>query len=105
MEAGTFIIGYAIDRDRADVTDAMRTLVLVSLVGLLLAGAGAYLVSGQILAPVRLVRQTAAEINEQDLTRRIPVQGRDDISAQRQFVDDASHELRTRSRSCAGISS
>jgi len=112
-EVETFIVGYAIDRDRADVADAMRTLVLVSLVGLLLAGAGAYLVSGQILAPMRLVRQTAAEINEQDLTRRIPVQGRDDISAlaeqfnamldrlstafsaQRQFVDDASHELRT----------
>ena len=111
--AGTFIIGYAIDRDRAEVAHTMRTLVLVSLVCLLLAGAGALLVSGRILAPVRLVRQTAAEINAKDLTRRIPVRGRDDISAlaeqfnamldrlsgafsaQRQFIDDASHELRT----------
>jgi two-component system OmpR family sensor kinase len=112
-QPGTFIVGFAIDRDRAEVTDAMRTLTIVSLVGLLLAGVGAYLVSGRILAPVRLVRQTAAEITEQDLTRRIPVRGRDDISAlaeqfnamldrlsaafatQRQFLDDASHELRT----------
>ncbi len=111
--AGWFVTGYFVDRDRAEVTDTMQVLVLVSLVGLLLAGAGAWLVSGQILAPVRLVRQTAAEITERDLTRRIPVQGRDDISAlseqfngmldrleqafsaQRQFVDDASHELRT----------
>jgi two-component system, OmpR family, sensor kinase len=112
-KAGTFIIGYAIDRDRAEVAHTIRTLVLVSLVCLLLAGAGAFLVSGRILAPVRLVRQTAAEITARDLTRRIPVRGRDDISAlaeqfnamldrlsaafsaQRQFVDDASHELRT----------
>ena len=110
---GTFIVGFAIDRDRAEVADTLRTLVIVSLVGLLLAGAGAYLVSGRILAPVRLVRLAAAEINEKDLTRRILVHGRDDISAlaeqfnamldrlsaafasQRQFVDDASHELRT----------
>jgi two-component system, OmpR family, sensor kinase len=110
---GKFIVGFAVDRDRAEVADTMRTLELVSVVGLLLAGFGAYLVSGRILAPVRLVRQTAAEINEKDLTRRIPVRGRDDISAlseqfnamldrlsaafaaQRQFVDDASHELRT----------
>jgi two-component system, OmpR family, sensor kinase len=110
---GTFIVGVAVDRDRAVVADTMRTLTIVSVVGLLLAGVGAYLVSGRILAPVRLVRQTAAEINERDLTRRIPVRGRDDISAlaeqfnamldrlsaafatQRQFVDDASHELRT----------
>jgi signal transduction histidine kinase len=113
VEPGAFIVGYAIDRDRAEVTETTATLVLVSLIGLLLAGAGAYLVSGRILSPVRLVRQAAAEISERDLTRRIPVQGRDDISAlaeqfnamldrlseafsaQRKFVDDASHELRT----------
>jgi len=86
---------------------------VVSLIGLLLAGAGAYLVSGRILAPIRLVRNAAAEINENDLTRRIEVTGRDDVSAlaeqfnamldrlsvafgaQRDFLDDASHELRT----------
>ena len=112
-EPGSFIVGHAIDRDRAEERSTMRTLVLVSLLGLGLAGAGAYLVSGRILAPVRLVRQTAAAITAQDLTRRIPVRGRDDISAlaeqfnamldrlsaafstQRRFLDDASHELKT----------
>ncbi|MFE0427075.1 sensor histidine kinase, partial [Streptomyces sp. NPDC058953] len=67
----------------------------------------------RILRPVRLVRTTAAQLTEQDLTQRIPVQGRDDIAAlaqtfnamldrlerafaaQREFVDDAGHELRT----------
>ncbi|MCF8572302.1 HAMP domain-containing histidine kinase [Gordonia sp. HY002] len=112
-EPGTFIVGVAVDRDRDEVASTMRTLTLVSLVGLLLAGIGAYLVSGRILAPIRLVRDAAAEINEKDLTRRIEVRGRDDVSAlaeqfnamldrlsdafgaQREFIDDASHELRT----------
>ncbi|MGH4016016.1 MAG: ATP-binding protein [Pseudonocardiaceae bacterium] len=111
--AGWFVSARFTDIDHTVVDATMRTLMLVSLAGLVLAGAGAWLVSGRILAPVRLVRQAAAQISEQDLTRRIPVHGRDDIaalseqfnamldrleqafSAQRQFVDDASHELRT----------
>jgi len=110
---GHFIVGFAIDRDRAEIADTMRTLTVVSLVGLILAGVGAYVVSGRILAPIRLVRNAAAEISEKDLTRRIEVSGRDDVSAlaeqfnamldrlseafatQRRFLDDAAHELRT----------
>lgn len=98
-------------REAADQT--VRTLVLVSGIGLVLAAVSSWVVAGLILAPVRTVRQAAAEISEHDLTRRIPVQGRDDIAAladqfnamldrledafrtQRRFVDDASHELRT----------
>jgi signal transduction histidine kinase len=87
--------------------------VLVSLAGLLIAALIAWLVAGVVLAPIRVVRQAAAEITEDDLTRRIPVSGNDDVAAlaqqfnsmldrldrsfrlQRQFLDDASHELRT----------
>lgn len=72
-----------------------------------------YIVAGQILRPIRQMRAAAEEIGEDDLARRIPVSGRDDIAelavtvntmldrverafaAQRRFVDDASHELRT----------
>ena len=38
-------------------------------------------VAGRILKPVRLVRTTAAQLTEQDLTRRIPVHGHDDVAA------------------------
>jgi signal transduction histidine kinase len=108
---------FVIERHTAEaVAEADRTvrlLVLVSGLGVVLAALSSWVVAGLILAPVRAVRQTAAEITEQDLTRRIPVEGRDDIAAladqfnamldrledafriQRQFVDDAGHELRT----------
>ncbi|MFC5288151.1 sensor histidine kinase [Actinokineospora guangxiensis] len=112
-DVGAFVVGYFIDRDRAEVNQTMQTLILVSLLGLLFAGIAAWVIAGQILAPVRLVRRAAAEITEHDLTQRIPIHGKDDIAAlseqfnamldrleqafaaQRQFVDDASHELRT----------
>lgn len=89
------------------------TLLALSGVALLMTTGIGWAVAGRILAPVRLVRTTAAELTEQDLTRRIPVEGRDDIAAlaetfnamldrlerafaaQRVFVDDAGHELRT----------
>ena len=97
----------------AQTRDTVRTLLVVSGFGVVLAACASWLVAGRVLAPVRAVRRTAAEISEHDLTRRIPVRGRDDIAAladqfnamldrleeafatQRQFVDDAGHELRT----------
>ncbi|GGM57565.1 two-component sensor histidine kinase [Longimycelium tulufanense] len=108
-----FVTGFFVDGVRAPAESAVRLLLIVSLFGLVLAAAVAWVVAGEILAPVRAVRQAAAEISEQDLTRRIPVRGRDDIAAlaeqfnamldrleeafnaQRRFVDDAGHELRT----------
>jgi two-component system, OmpR family, sensor kinase len=111
--AGWFVIGYFTAHDDDTSAGTMGTLALVSLGGLLAAATAAWWVAGRILAPVRLVRQTAAEISEEDLTQRIEVSGRDDIAAlaeqfnsmldrlegafteQRRFVDDAGHELRT----------
>lgn len=112
-DRGAFVVGYLVDRDRVEIDNTIQTLVVVSAAGLVVAALVAWVVAGQILAPVRLVRRAAAEITERDLTQRIPVAGRDDIAAlasqfnsmldrleqafatQRRFVDDASHELRT----------
>ncbi|WP_245695858.1 sensor histidine kinase [Actinopolyspora saharensis] len=108
-----FVVARFTSEDTAQVNRVVRTLVLVSGIGVVLAAVAAWLVAGAILAPVRQVRRLAAELGERDLTQRIPVEGRDDIAAlaeqfngmldrlqeafaaQREFVDDASHELRT----------
>lgn len=110
---GTYVVANVVDRRAAEVDGTVRLLAVVSLAGLLLAAAASWVVSGQILQPINHVRRLAADITGDDLTRRIPVEGRDDIAAlaaqfnamlerldqafgtQRQFLDDASHELRT----------
>jgi two-component system OmpR family sensor kinase len=110
---GMFVVGYFVDRDRAEVDRTVQTLALVSLLGLVLTAAASWLIAGRILAPVRQVNAAAAQITERDLTRRIPVEGNDEFAAlsaqfnamldrlegafatQRTFLDDASHELRT----------
>ncbi|MGH3981300.1 MAG: ATP-binding protein [Pseudonocardiaceae bacterium] len=110
---GYFVVGFLVTPEIAEIDKAVRTLALVSLIGLVLAAGVSWIVAGQILAPVRLLHRTAAQIGEDDLTQRIPVQGNDDIAAlaeqfnammerlqaafgtQREFLDDASHELRT----------
>ncbi|EOM74587.1 two component system sensor kinase [Rhodococcus rhodnii LMG 5362] len=111
--AGSFVVGAFVDTGRAAVDRTMRTITIVSLLGLVLTAGVAYLVAGRILHPVRTVRAVAADISESDLTARVPVAGHDDIAelaetfnamldrleaaytTQRQFVDDAGHELRT----------
>lgn len=100
-----------IQRDLVD--ESVGTIAWIALVGLLLSSGVAWLVAGQILAPVREVHRVAKEIGERDLTARVPVGGNDDIAAvattfnemldrleqvyatQQRFVDDAGHELRT----------
>ncbi|MER6913001.1 ATP-binding protein [Streptomyces sp. NPDC000594] len=101
----------AAEQEKAESIFTM--LLAISGVALLMTTGIGWAVAGRILQPVRLVRTTAAQLTEQDLTRRIPVQGRDDIAAlaetfnamldrlerafaaQREFADDAGHELRT----------
>ncbi|WP_240979492.1 ATP-binding protein [Streptomyces sp. HNM0574] len=110
---GTFVVAFHADREQEGVEEIFRILLAISGVALLMTVCVGWAAAGRILAPVRLVRTTAAQLTEQDLTRRIPVEGKDDIAAlaetfngmldrlerafavQRQFVDDAGHELRT----------
>ena len=103
------------------LTDTDHALARIKLFLFLIAGFGiavaaglGLVVSRAALAPVRRLTQTAEEVSEtRDLSRRIDVHGRDELSrlastfntmlaaledsarAQRQLVSDASHELRT----------
>ncbi|MBB5777669.1 sensor histidine kinase [Nonomuraea jabiensis] len=111
---GHFVVAILYDRHRDEIVDAMRVLGLSALAALGLAGAAGWFVAGRVLAPVRLIGQTAEQISDStDLTRRLDVPGDDDVAAlaatfnhmldrlenafvvQRHFMDDAGHELRT----------
>ncbi|MGX2997705.1 ATP-binding protein [Streptomyces sp. JNUCC 64] len=108
-----FVVAIHPGAEEARANDVFTMLLAISGVALLMTTGIGWAVAGRILRPVRLIRTTADQLTEQDLTRRIPVQGRDDIAAlaetfnamldrlerafaaQREFVDDAGHELRT----------
>ena len=113
QETGALVVVSYLDRSRAGLQDTMRTYAIVSMLSLLLVTALAAWQSGRLLSPLRTLRETAEDIRETELARRLPVRGNDDITAltrtfngmldriesafvgQRQFLDDAGHELRT----------
>jgi two-component system, OmpR family, sensor kinase len=114
-EQGVFVAVAFRDAEAAEVGDVIELLTIVGLAAAAGGGALVALLAGRMLRPVRLVRQGAERISENDLTQRIqvPPHGGDDVvemaravnlmldrleagyAAQRQFVDDAGHELRT----------
>ncbi|TMR94081.1 sensor histidine kinase [Nonomuraea basaltis] len=93
----------------------LRDYSLYTLAGLYAASLGiGWVLSGRVLRPVRSITRTTEEIQATDLKRRIKLSGpRDELkdladtidtmldrleeafSAQRQLIDDASHELRS----------
>lgn len=112
-ETGSLLVMQFTQAQRDAVDQSVATTAWAALAGMLLSAGIAWLVAGQILAPVRSLHRVARDINEHDLTARVPVQGSDDIAAvattfnqmldrleqvyatQQRFVDDAGHELRT----------
>ncbi|GAB3196996.1 HAMP domain-containing sensor histidine kinase [Nocardioides hungaricus] len=110
---GALVVVTFLDRAHAGLTNTMRTYATLSALALLVVTAMAAWVSGRLLSPLRALRTTADEIGATDLSRRLPVTGNDDITAltrtfngmldrleaafvgQRQFLDDAGHELKT----------
>ena len=112
-DQGALVVVTFQDQTYAGLHDTMRTYGIVAGLSLLLVVGFAAWQSGRLLAPLRTLRETADEITDTDLSRRLPVSGNDDITAltrtvngmldrleeafvgQRQFLDDAGHELKT----------
>ena len=106
------IINFAND-ERSELNRTIQTYAVVTLCFLGLITMLATWRAGQLLAPLTTLRATAETIGETDLSLRIPERGDDDIAAlthtindmlgrledafvgQRQFLDDAGHELKT----------
>lgn len=94
---------------------SLRTYSLIAVGGLFVASLGiGWVLSGRVLRPVGAITRTARDIQATDLTRRIRLHGPHDelrdladtldsmldrldqaFRAQRQLIDDASHELRS----------
>ncbi len=112
-DEGALVIVTFMDLRRAGLVATMRTYTVVALLSLVLITGLAAWQSGRLLAPIRGLRETAEDISESDLSLRLPEVGNDDITAltrtfnamlarleaafvgQRQFLDDAGHELKT----------
>ncbi len=113
---GVIVAAFLADAERAVANKAAQLMLAVGAATMLGATVAAWLVAGRILRPLQDVTETARNITDSDLSKRIPVRaaGKGDeldelvrtvngmldrvesgVSAQRRFIDDAGHELRT----------
>jgi two-component system, OmpR family, sensor kinase len=108
-----FAVAQFLEPQLARSREFLRIAAIANLLVLGIASWLAYLATGRLLRPVQQVTETATAISETDLSRRIAVDGDDEISklaatfnamldrleeafaAQRRFFDDVGHELRT----------
>ncbi|MBG6182212.1 signal transduction histidine kinase [Arthrobacter sp. CAN_A214] len=108
-----FVLAFDTQAERSQLDQTFGTFALISLGTLLLIGVVGWLLVGNLLQPVRRLRDTARQISDSDLSQRIAVTGNDDLSdltrtinamldrlegsftSQRQLFDDVGHELRT----------
>lgn len=92
---------------------SFQIFTLIGTGSVVLLGVVGWFLAGRLLRPLRLLKATAAQATERDLSRRVPVDGQDDVSdlartvnamldrmerafvAQHRLLDDVGHELRT----------
>jgi two-component system, OmpR family, sensor kinase len=111
-DVGAFVVTILPTEDRDDIGTFLTYGGASSLAVLLIASAVAWLVSGRVLEPVRRLTDTARSISQSDLTHRIEIRGTGEAAdmarsfnamldrleavfrSQREFSQDANHELR-----------
>jgi signal transduction histidine kinase len=110
---GVFIAAAFTDRLQADYNATVLAAGATGLGVLLLGTLLAWRLAGRVVDPVTRLTRAARSISETDLSRRLPVEGEDEVAqqaatfndmldrlerafqSQRRFLDDAGHELRT----------
>lgn len=110
---GVLAIAHTTAGERDEALEANSVLIQVfgGILGLALVLA--WFASGQVLAPLRSLINTAKSVSESDLSQRLSVQGQGEMAelattfndmmdrlesafvSQRNFINDAGHELRT----------
>ena len=112
-QRGVFVTAVFRDRERRDIDIAIENMAVPGGVLVVVGSLLAWMLADRILRPVRSITRTARSISETDLTKRIAVEGSDEIAAlagtfnamldrlegafrtQKSFLDDVGHELRT----------
>jgi two-component system, OmpR family, sensor kinase len=110
---GAVRVTQSVDAVNRAVRRSLAGLVVIAAVVLLLGLTAGWLIARQLARPLRRLEATAGEIAHGDLDRRAPVEGTSEqrslarsfnemterlseaLKAQRMFVADASHQLRT----------
>jgi signal transduction histidine kinase len=110
---GVLVVAHLTAGERFEALESLLSLIEVLLIAFIVAAFVAWLIAGRVLQPLRMLTLTAQTISETDLTQRLAVQGGGEIAelattfnemmdrlevafeTQRNFVNDASHELRT----------
>jgi signal transduction histidine kinase len=110
---GVFVVAHTTGGEQKEALEAFLIMVQVLMIGLGLALLLIWWAAGRVLAPLRVLSTTAHEISETDLSKRLPAEGNGEIAelsqtfnemmdrlesafeSQRNFVNDAGHELRT----------
>ncbi|AQP45797.1 sensor histidine kinase [Tessaracoccus flavus] len=112
-ESGALVHVHDLDAAEAELRRTMTSYAVVALITIVVVVLLAWFAVGRLLKPIEQLREAAESIDERDLTSRVPVHGRDDLTAlsvtinhmldrvqrsvesQRRLLDDVGHELRT----------
>ncbi|GAB4201294.1 MAG: ATP-binding protein [Coleofasciculaceae cyanobacterium] len=110
---GVFVVAHTTAGERAEALEAITTIIEVTAIVFILSLILAWIAAGQVLLPLRTLTATAHTISETNLTQRLPVRGKGELAnlaktfndmmerlqaafaSQKDFLNDAGHELRT----------
>jgi signal transduction histidine kinase len=110
---GVFAIAHTTSGERGEILEAVGVIIQVGSCVLIMALIAAWFASGKILKPLKYLTQTTRKISESDLNQRIVIHGNSELAElantfndmmdrledafvnQRNFINDAGHELRT----------
>ena len=110
---GVFVVAHLSAGERLEVLGSFYTVVRVLLVAIAVASLLAWIAAGKVLAPLKGFSDTLQSISETDLSQRIPIEGDGELAklgntfnsmmeriekafaTQRNFINDAGHELKT----------
>lgn len=110
---GVYVVAHTTVGEQDEALGIFGTIVQIKVISLGLALVLIWLAAGRVLAPLRGLSATAHAISESDLSKRLPAKGNGEIAklsatfnemmdrlefafqSQRNFINDAGHELRT----------